>query len=130
MKDLYGAWIAKQPFARDFVLFLTSRNTYLISSQVSNLGSSDLAIEWGDYRFDFSYEINNKSIDPYGVKPHVAKINFDKDGFYGTDSDISSRLQGQWSFVPPKLGEPKLSEITINGGFVDALVRCQSIEPS
>lgn len=130
MDDLCGVWIAKQPFARDFVLFLTSSNTYLISSQVSTLDSSDLAMEWGHYKSGSIHEINNKSIDPYGMKPHVTEIIFYKDGFYGTNRDISSRLQGQWSFVPPKLGEPKLSEITINWGSADTLIRCQSIEPS
>jgi hypothetical protein len=117
MDDLYGIWIPED--FRYFMLFLSSSNSYFIISKNppgrEQFGTDNLAIEWGSYGSSFI-------VNPNDFLPRVALMDFSRQGCYGTDRDIRSQLQTYWTFTPPT------SEIYIQDGLTNKLVRCQSIE--
>jgi hypothetical protein len=129
MEDLYGIWTQEDGFSRYFVLFLTNSNSYFVISknrgwQEGMYKNENLAIEWGSYVPEQIEEITNSDFDPYNVKPRIARINFFKEGWYGSDRNICSLLSNSgWIFVPPNP-----SEIDIQDTSIGKLVRCQSID--
>lgn len=119
MDNLHGVWMPDASSARDFVLFLTTSNKYFIISRSFTSGNADLAIEWGQYKSEFVHTVNDGS---------TARMSFSREGCDGTDRDISTFLQTDWFFVPPRLGESQLSEIRISKMRINRLIRCNSIE--
>lgn len=112
MDDLYGTWMPASSYARDFILFLTNSNSYFIIFR-------DLAVEWGQYESEFIHPVMDLC---------VVRMRFYKQGYDGTEKNISTLLETDWHFYPRKLGESQLSEITISEMSISKLIRCQSIE--
>lgn len=82
--------------------------------------NEDLAIEWGRYVLQQIEAITNPDVYPY----NLARINFFREGYYGSDRNVSSLLSNSdWTFRPPNP-----SEIYIQDTQIGKLVRCQSIE--